>query len=278
VTLVRTDPCRLSEEPVVRSQGGTESREDSRARDVRRVRVKARRAAYADAECRRHAIECRKVLSAYGIANVTSAAQEWWRDDETFTVLVEDDVTGLPLGGVRLQRHRRGVLLPFERALASIDPRVHALVERCAERGVGELCGLWRAIELRGLGLGSKLTMMGIALATDVQVNVLFGLCDTRNVHANARLGFGIDARLASNGTFAYPRAELVAHVLRIDDAVRLPGASAEARAAVEHYRSEPFGLEVVETAQRRVEIHRDLRLWPAAGSAERESPGEYVA
>jgi hypothetical protein len=233
--------------------------------------VKARRATDAMAECRRNAGRGLEVLRAYGIDNITSARQEWWADRETYALLLEDGDSGEPLGGVRLQRFRPGVPLPLERALAGVDPRVHAWTESFAERGVGELCGLWRATEVRGFGLGSKLTAMGIAVAAELRVGVLLGICDTKHVRENARLGFGVERTLASNGTFEYPRPALRAQVLRLDDPVRLQTAFPDARAAVEHYRSEPVGVELVRNDEWSFELERDLRLWPVTSEAAHE-------
>jgi hypothetical protein len=49
------------------------------------------------------------------------------------------------------------------------------------------------------------------------------GICDTKHVGENARLGFVVERTLASNGTFEYPRPALRAQVLKLDD----PGALA---------------------------------------------------
>ena len=132
---------------------------------------------------------CLTVLRRYGIANITSANQEWWGDHNTYALLLHDRDTGEPLGGVRLQRWGNGLPLPLESALGPVDARVHARVAGFAARGVGELCGFWCSPKVRGFDLGSRLTCMGIALAAQVQTNTLFGLCDTRNVDANAPSG-----------------------------------------------------------------------------------------
>ena len=64
---------------------------------------------------------CLAVLQQYGIANITSASQEWWTDRDTFTLLLQDGETGEPMGGVRLQRWGSGVPLPIECALEGVD-------------------------------------------------------------------------------------------------------------------------------------------------------------
>jgi hypothetical protein len=236
-----------------------------------RLTVRACRAADAAEDCRRNALACSHVLHRYAIANVTSAQPGWWTNDHTYALLLEDRDSSEPLGGVRLQRWGNGVPLPLEAALQRIDPRVHARIAGLAARGVGELCGLWCSPKIRGWGLGSLLTCMGLSLAGRVDVDTVFGLCDTRNVAANLRLGFRVDQVLASAGMFEYPRPGLVAHVLRLDDARGLTGASAEARLVIRRYRESPVGLDIFATAPRRLDLTRDLRVPPPAPPAAAE-------
>ena len=167
-----------------------------------------------------------------------------------------------PAGSVRLQRWGNDIPLAIEGALAHADPRVHAWVASFAKGGVGELCGLWCSPRVRGFGLGVRLTRMGIALAAQARTNTLFGLCDTRNVEANLRLGFAVDRTLAANGTLEYPRPGLLAHVLRLDAAHdRLPGATPEARAAIARYRDASVGVDIIEGGRHRLELTWDLGL-----------------
>jgi hypothetical protein len=79
-----------------------------------RLTVKACRATEAPEECRRNAAACRQVLHGYGIANITSAKQDWWANPDVYALLLVDSHTGAPLGGVRLQRWGNGVPLPLE--------------------------------------------------------------------------------------------------------------------------------------------------------------------
>jgi len=228
---------------------------------TRHLTVKACRAPDAADDCRRNAAASLEVLRRYDIDNITSAHQEWWANGDTYAVLLEDRASGEPLGGVRLQRWGNGLPLALEGALGRIDGRVHAWIAGFDGGGVGELCGLWCARAVRGFGLGVLLTSMGIALAAAAQTDTLFGLCDTRNVEANLRLGFRVDGTLAANGVFEYPRPGLFAHVLRLDGARRRPGATPAARATIGHYRDVPVGVETIESEHGSLLLHRDLML-----------------
>jgi len=221
-------------------------------------------------DCWRSAVACRRVLRRHGIANITSARQEWWTDRNTYALLLRDRDTGEPLGGVRLQLRGDGVPLPIELALGRVDARVHSWVAGFAAQGVGELCGLWCSPRITGLGLGRRLTCMGIALAEQLHVGTLLGLCDTRNVHTNLDLGFSLDTSLASGGSFQYPRPGLFAHVLLIPDTGQLTEASPEAQSAVAFYRRAPAGVQTLRTGEDSLDLHRDLRLRSLAAEARR--------
>lgn len=201
----------------------------------------------------------------YDIANITSAKQGWWENDKTSVLLLADAKTGEQLGAVRLQRWGNGVALPIERAMHDVDARVHDWIASFSEHGVGELCGLWCSPRLKGYSLGRVLTRMGLSLATQLRTRTVLGLCDTRAVASNEKVGFARDPALARDGTFEYPRPGLNAHVLRIADAAELAGASAEDRLAIEEYREDPVGRELVQGADGWLELERDLRLVPDA-------------
>ena len=234
-----------------------------------RLRIKAFSAVEAVGNCARNAQIHAQVLRRYDIGNITSAKDGWWKNEETFALLLEDAQTGDPLGAVRLQRFGNRFPLPLESALTNVERSVHAWVASFAEDGVGELCGLWCSPLLKGFGMGAVLTRMGLAVATELRARTVLGLCDTRNVMQNLGYGFARDVSLAG-GTFEYPRPGLFAHVLRVADAERLEGATRSNRMAIEAYRRSPIGHEVIEAGERKLVLERDLSLGPVALPAQR--------
>src|SRR5690348_9257349 len=202
-----------------------------------RLRVRAHSAPSVVGKCRRSASAHLRVLEKYGIAAISSAKEGWWENSHTTVLLLDDAETLEPLGAVRLQRWGGGKPLPVEQALANVDPFVHAWVAGYSNGGVGELCGLWCSPRLKGSGMGAVLTRMGISVAPELRVRTVLGVCDTRNVAKNTRLGFVHDTSLAAGGVFEYPRPGLFAHVLRIPDTRRLDQAGLEQRLAIEEYR-----------------------------------------
>ncbi len=233
-----------------------------------RVTVKGYSAPQAVGNCARNAQLHAQVLERYDIKNITSAKQGWWHNRQTSVLLLENAATAEPLGAIRLQRFGNGHPLPIESALGDVDRRVHAWVASFASGGVGELCGLWCSPKLRGFGMGAVLTRMGLALASQVKAKTILGLCDTRNVASNLSFGFARDPSLASQGTLDYPRPGLVAHVLRVPDALGMGSASAQNRLEIERYRSRPVGREHFEGPLGALELTWDLRLDAAADSA----------
>jgi hypothetical protein len=232
---------------------------------MQRLSVTAHCAPESVGNCRRSAQAHAQVLQRYDIANITSAKDGWWNNELTSVLLLSDADTNEPLGGVRLQRWGNGVPLPIERAMAEVDARVHDWVASFASAGVGELCGLWCSPRLKGYSLGNVLTRMGLSIATQLRTQTVLGLCDTRTVAGNERLGFERDPMLATYGTFEYPRPGLHAHVLRVADADVLEEAHADERFAIEEYRAEPVGRELFDGPDGWLEIERDLRLVPDA-------------
>jgi hypothetical protein len=221
-------------------------------------------------DCRRHAAAHARVLALHGLGNVTSARTAWWENANTFALLLEDANSREPLGGVRLQRWGNGAALPIERALGGVDPRVHSWVAGFADRGVGELCGLWCSPKLRGFRLGLVITRMGLALAAQLRTKTLFAVCDSSRVLDNCALGFTKDGTLASGGSFEYPRPGLRAQVLKLANSSCLSAATPENRAAVDYYRDVPAGVERLRQGNDWLELARDLRLPPPQRMPER--------
>src|SRR5688572_5905672 len=100
--------------------------------------------------CRKNAEKHAQVLHMYDIANITSAKQDWWENERTSVLLLEDAKTTEPLGAVRVQRWGNGMALPIESALTKVDARVHDWVASFSDDGVGELCGLWCSPRVKG--------------------------------------------------------------------------------------------------------------------------------
>ena len=66
------------------------------------------------------------------------------------------------VGGIRIHVADGEDPLPVEKAIGSIDHRIHGLINQYLETGTGELCGLWNAKSVAGYGISILLVRAGI--------------------------------------------------------------------------------------------------------------------
>lgn len=160
------------------------------------------------------------VLKDYGVKKVTSASHDWVLDPNVYVVAAIDSSTNQMVGGVRV--HIAGPQarqLPMEAAITIVDTKVHALIQKYWDRGTGELCGLWNAKAVAGVGIGSYYLMRaGISLSPHLGINTLFALCAPHTLQISVEKGFEVEASIGKNGTFIYPKLDLVATSIVIHD------------------------------------------------------------
>jgi len=183
----------------------------------------------------------RKVLESYGVKKVTSASVDWLHDPQTYVVLVESEDGEKIYGGGRIQIRSHEMKMPMEDAIAKIDKGIYQYVDNIGSQSVAEFCGLFNSKEVAGYGIGSIfLGRIGVAIATQVNVQYLMALCSPATLRNCARVGFEIIRELGNNGTFYYPKEGLVATALIIKDIVNLPGANSEERERIFDLRETP--------------------------------------
>ena len=117
-----------------------------------------------------------QVLVNYGITNITTNNKEWMDWDFVYCVIAEKE-DGTVVGGVRTQIADGTHPLPVEKAIGKMDPMIHDIVKKYQPDGVGELCALWNAKEVAGIGLSIMLVRAGIAMLNQVKCNTLMGIC-----------------------------------------------------------------------------------------------------
>ena len=85
-------------------------------------------------------------------------------------------------GGIRIQISDEQNMLPVEKAIGKMDARIYSLVEKFRnDGGVGELCALWNAKVIAGLGISILLTRAGISVTNQHEYKNTGG--DMRRVH-----------------------------------------------------------------------------------------------
>ncbi len=155
------------------------------------------------------------VLKDYGITNITTNNNAWMNWDCVYGIVIEKE-DGSVVGGIRIQMADGTNLLPVEKAIGSMDPNIHNIVNKYIEGGVGELCALWNAKEVAGEGLSLLLTRAGISMVNQIGCKTLMGICADYTMKMFSRVGFLVDSSLGNNGEFIYPNKNYIARVLGI--------------------------------------------------------------
>lgn len=181
------------------------------------------------------------VLRDYGVTKVTSSNHDWMHDPNVYVVTVEDSVTGEIHGGERIHIRGSHILLPIENAVGVVDTRIYDLITSYTYKGVtAELCGLWNSKKIAGQGISILLTKMGVALAHLLDVQNLFVLCAPHTVKMCQNAGFEIETSIGANGTFYYPKLDLIATSLIIEDMTNLPLADESFRKEMMNFIQHP--------------------------------------
>lgn len=183
----------------------------------------------------------RKMLEAYGVTKVTSAGETWVYDPDTYVIIAESGDGERILGGTRIQVRTPTMKLPMEDAIAKVDSTIYGYVDKIGDYNVAEFCGLFNSKEVAGYGIGSMfLGRVAIAVASQVNINCLMGLCSPATLRNSSRVGFEILRDLGVNGKFYYPKEGLIATSLIINDLVNLPFADPSERERIFELRKNP--------------------------------------
>jgi len=228
------------------------------------VRIRAFRAIDDFQSSFRFAEGHRQVLSSYGIKQVTSATMDWLHNPDVYVIVVESLKEDKIVGGTRIHVANSTHPLPFVEALSPMDKKVISLVDQYAANGTGELCGLWTDKDSTGKGLSILLTdagvaEAGIALAHQLQLRSLFVLCAPWTVSMAKNAGFTVEESVGDKGTFPYPKPDLLATLLIIQDNEKLESAHPVERARIYDLRKNPRQTKIEPGPKGEMEIEYDL-------------------
>lgn len=180
-----------------------------------------------------------RVLKIFGITMITSANVEWFQDPNTYVIIVESEDGEKVYGGARVQVASNVIRLPIETAVHEMDPAVNEIVAEHAKEGTAEFCGLWNSRAVAGYGIGSMyLGRAAVAITEQLKLKTLFGLCAPATVRNSARVGFELATFLGNNGTFYYPKEDLIATAVCINDLHNLPTAEPAERDIIFNLRN----------------------------------------
>ncbi len=167
------------------------------------------------------------ILSSIGVNKVTSSKATWMENPGTYVLVVEDPDTKEVLGGARVDTSYGNTKLPIADATGYMDEKIHDFIAREAEHGTGEICGLWNSRKVAGMGFGSLfLTRAAVAITTQIEVKSLFALCAPYTVATAESFGYKTLKEVGNEGTFYYPKLDLLATAMLLGDTDSLEGAS----------------------------------------------------
>lgn len=203
------------------------------------------------------------VLRDYGVTKVTSSNNEWKYNPFVFVVTVHDDSTGKVVSGLRIHISHADYPLPLEGAIAQVDSNIVNLVKSYREAGgTGEIGGLWNSRAISGFGIGALfLSRTSLVIAEQLNVPSLFALCAEYTLKPTLQKGFEIEEKIGNNGTFFYPKLDLVATLAVLKDVKNLPLALKEERDYIQELRQNLNSEREEETPKGKIRIKYNLKI-----------------
>jgi len=176
------------------------------------IRIRAFRATDDPETCRKYIQGHRKVLSIYGIENITTNTDDWMHNPSIFVIAVESLDRDKLYGGASIQAADGIHPLAIEEATKNMDSKVLDVVRENARYGTGEVSGLWNSKEVAGLGIGSLFpTRCGLVITEQIGLTSIFSLSSPATVRFNKWLGSRVLTEVGNSGTFYYPKIDLLA-------------------------------------------------------------------
>ncbi len=201
-----------------------------------------------------------KVLTDYGIANITSNNNQWINNPNIYCLGLRSEKEEL-LAGIRIQLADGVNPLPIENAIGYADDKIYELVENYAiNGGIGELSGLWVDNKLKGLSIGWYMVRASIASANQLNFKTMIGICGDVTLKMFTNVGFVIEKGLGNNGQFYYPNEELIAHAVGILDAITLDNAANYDKKIMQSLRSNFIQIRTENDTGKDVEIAYNLK------------------
>lgn len=226
------------------------------------VRLRAFRAISDPESCELFVEGHTKVLTSIGITKVTSSKHEWIANPAAFVIIVESLDKKHVYGGARVNVAGGTQLLPIEEATGALDNRIYDLVKKHALYGTGEICGLWNSREIAGYGIGSIfLTRAAVAISTQIGLVSLFALCAPYTVAMAQQVGYDLEKSIGKEGTFYYPKLDLIATAMILQDVATITKADEENKAAIFSLRQNPSINKIETLRNKAIEIHYDTSI-----------------
>lgn len=208
--------------------------EEGLSKDNPEVRLRAFRAVDDLESCALFVEGHAHVLTSIGVTKVTSSNNEWMHNPAAFVLIVESLDGKKVYGGARVHVAGGSDLLPIEQATGHMDRSVYDLIWKYAQNGTGELCGLWNSREIAGYGIGCIfLIRAAVAIAYQIGLQSLWALCAPYTIKPVESVGMEHETSIGNDGTFYYPKLDLLATTMILKDVGTLSQADEEDRIAI---------------------------------------------
>lgn len=176
----------------------------------------------------------RQVLESIGVKKVTSANDSWTENPDVIVVIVESDEDGLIYGGARIHKANDRFPLPMVEAIEDLDESIKEVISKDLDAGTGEICGLWNSRKITGMGIGAIfMSKACLALTPKLGLSSLYALFAPTTVKLGLEMGYEILTQVGNNGTFYYPKLDLIATAMKLHDAVGLPRMADDIRSSI---------------------------------------------
>lgn len=176
----------------------------------------------------------RQVLESIGVKKVTSANNSWVNNPDVIVVIVESEEDGLIYGGARIHRANANFPLPMVEAIEELDSSIKDVIEKDIDAGTGEICGMWNSRKITGLGIGAIfMSKACLALTPKLHLTSLYALFAPVTVKLGLEMGYEILTQVGNNGTFYYPKLDLIATAMKMYDSENLPMTTQEHRDSI---------------------------------------------
>ncbi len=226
------------------------------------VRLRAFRAIDEPETCKSFVEGHEHVLKSIGITKVTSSKNGWTTNPAAFVLIVESIDKKKVYGGARVHVAGGNEPLPLEQATGSLDPKVFNLIFSYAKHGTGELCGLWNSREISGYGVGAIfLIRAAVAISQQIGLQSLFALCAPYTIDPVKSCGMELEMSIGNNGTFYYPKLDLIATIMVLKDVITLDKANEEDKYSILKIRENLNIVRIEELRKKKIEIHYEVEI-----------------
>jgi hypothetical protein len=228
------------------------------------IRIRAFRAIDDPETCLKFISGHRRVLSIYGIENITTNTDDWMFNPAIFVIVVETLDKEKLYGGARVQVANGINPLPIEEATGEMDPKIYSIIKYYSQFGAAELSGLWNSKEVAGFGIGSLFpSRVAVAIADQIGIEAMFSLCSPTTVRFKSWIG-GRELEVVGNkGTFYYPKIDLLATALYTENVINLSFAHPREKEKILYLRNNPIHVAREKSPFKNhfVNIHYDLKI-----------------